>query len=523
MKARFYHGQPLNKIIFMRNFCKSIKLKNWHFFLIFFLLGLAAYINVSTGDFIWDEKTLIVGNKHVHSLKYFFNWFAENPTYAEGAQNSNMYRPLVTMIYAIIYSVAGVSTLPYHLVNILLHISNAFLIFIFLQRLGFIRLGSLLAGIVFLLHPIQTESVSYIAGLPDVLAPFFILLGLNIFADDKALTTKRIIYINIFMICAMLSKEIGIIFMPLTLLIVFFKKEDYLKSQKNKTIKTLVILSGTTLAYLILRITVLNTTGTFSLINAENIYTENILYRIYTFFAALIEYIKMIIYPVHLFFEKPFDAYVYMAPKVLGGMFLAATGLILSIRSYYKDRHIFFIYFWCTITLALVSGIIFPSNAVYTERWLYMPLIGVVMLIPHLFEKIHGETGRRIFITVICVISILSMIKIIDRNSQWRDTKTFFENEINYNPTSSVLYNQLGMYYYEKEDWQTAKANFEKGILLNKVKLMPELGYNLGNTYLAMNNPKSAMQMYRLVLESDPNYIKAKVAIDNLTTVYISK
>ncbi|MDP4008057.1 MAG: hypothetical protein Q8P68_02590 [Candidatus Peregrinibacteria bacterium] len=500
----------------MRNLYKFIEWKNWHFFLLFFLLGLTAYINISAGDFIWDEKTLIIGNEHVHSLKYFFNWFTESPTYAEGVETSNMYRPLATMAYAVIYSVAGLNTIPYHLVNIFLHIGNAFLTFVFLQRLGFMRIGSLLAGIVFLLHPIQTESVSYIAGLPDVLAPFFMLLGLNIFANNKELTARRITYITILMLCGILSKEIGIIFVPLTLLIVLFKKEDYLKKRKPETIKTLLILSGVTIAYLIFRITALNTTGTFSLIGVENLYTENILYRIYTFFAAGIEYIKMIIYPVHLFFEKPFEAYIYMAPKVLAGMSVALIGLIFSINSYRKDRHIFFIYFWFAITIALVSGVAFPSNALYKEHWLYMPLIGIVMLIPCVLEKIRGGTTQKIFIGVICIMSILSIIKTIDRNSQWRDAKTFFENEISYNPTSSRLYNELGMYYYERENWQSAKTNFEKGILLNKIRLMPELGYNLGNTYLAMGDQASAAQMYRLVLESDPTYLKAHIAMYNL-------
>ncbi len=186
---------------------KALKLlnKNWLVFLLLFLIGAVCYANVLKGPFLIDDNALIVSNEHIKSFKFFGEWFSSGAMEGSG-HTTNLYRPLATLINAITFKFFGLNTAAFHTVNILLHILNSFLVFTLFKRLNFIKLGSLLAAIIFLVHPVQAESVSYIAGLPDVLSATFILSGLIAFLRPTTLRTY--ILLSLFTILSLLSKEI---------------------------------------------------------------------------------------------------------------------------------------------------------------------------------------------------------------------------------------------------------------------------------------------------------------------------
>ncbi|MDP4008056.1 MAG: phospholipid carrier-dependent glycosyltransferase [Candidatus Peregrinibacteria bacterium] len=503
---------------------KVSNLKNRQVFIILFALGMIAYLNVMNGEFIWDDVILITKNEHVHSLSYIFTLFKESTLEGVGVEG-NLYRPLVNMIFAIIYAFFGENEIAYHAFNILLHIGNAFLVFILLERLSFKRFGSLLAASIFLLHPIQTESVSYIAGLPDVLNPFFILLGLVIFAgeDDKPLNAKTKILVVIFTILALLSKETGIIFPALAGLILFYKWDHLSQQKKSSMLQMIATMTLVTILYIILRMTILNFTGSFDLNSGISVYTGNFMFRVYTFFAAIFEYAKLIFYPANLHFEKAFEVFAYLAKKPALGLGIILASSSLAVFSYYKKRHFFFFYVWFVITIALVSGVFLPSNATYKEHWLYMPLIGFVFLIPSIWEKLKSDLSKQIFLTTFLIISILLISQTIHRNTEWKDKLTFFETEIKYNQTSSRLQDRLGLYYFENKEYEKSVEYFKKGIELDKDGRIPYIRTNLANSYLAMRDLDAAVNEYFTVLESHPNSFDAHVALYNIAIAIHNK
>src|SRR3989338_4313668 len=86
----------------------------WQIFLMLFAIGIIAYANVMNGEFIWDDKALILMNEHAQSLKYFPQWFTESTLEGAGIETSNLYRPVVTFFYAIIFSIFGPQEFAYH-------------------------------------------------------------------------------------------------------------------------------------------------------------------------------------------------------------------------------------------------------------------------------------------------------------------------------------------------------------------------------------------------------------------------
>ncbi len=493
-------------------------LKNWQVFVLLAIFGLIAYANVINGEFIWDEGPLIVTNEYVHSFKHFFKWFTTNSLEGAGYDNMNLYRPLDTMVTAVIYSLFKLNPIPYHLANIFIHIGNAFLVFILLQRLNFLRFGSLLAAIIFLLHPVQTESVSYIAGLPDVLSPFFILLGLILFLGKNSgpLSTKTQIKIIACGILAILAKETGIILLPLMALVGFFKWKDYSDEAKISRYKALTWITAITLVYVILRSTVLNFTGSLDLTFASNVYTENFVLRVYTFFAVIVDYTIMTLYPAKLYFEKAFEVFGYVNPKVFLGVLIVLSGLALAITSFYKKKHFFITYLWFFISIGLVSGVFIPSNATYKEHWMYMPLIGIVLLIPSFWETLKSKISKQAFLAAFLIIMILFTGRTILRNEEWKDKKTFFLNELEHNQTSPRVYKQLGKYHFDRSEFETALEYFEKGVEADADKLLPELRFHVANTHLSMRNLSAAVNEYFTILQDHPNHFETHVAMYNI-------
>ena len=120
------------------------------------------YGNVMNGPFIYDDLYMIVRNSQIQSLSHFSDYFTQSAT--EGFNyTSNLYRPLSNIVNAITYAVFEMNQAAYHIRNILIHIINGFLVFLLCNKLSFKRITSFVIAILFLAHPTQVESVSYIA------------------------------------------------------------------------------------------------------------------------------------------------------------------------------------------------------------------------------------------------------------------------------------------------------------------------------------------------------------------------
>ena len=141
------------------------------------LLSFIPYLNTLGNAFVYDDRPQLVDNPYVHSFHYLGKIFGSTVWTFQGAQGvSNYYRPLMSFAYAICYSLFGPITFGFHLLNLILHASVVLLLFVLTERLFGDRLVALAAAGLFALHPIHTESVAWIAGLPDLELGLFFLL-----------------------------------------------------------------------------------------------------------------------------------------------------------------------------------------------------------------------------------------------------------------------------------------------------------------------------------------------------------
>jgi tetratricopeptide (TPR) repeat protein len=138
------------------------------------LAAIFVYLNTLSGDFVWDDRKLIVDDPAItswaHLTEIFSNdFFCRN----EDEVPYGYYRPLTTTSYLLDYTIWGLRPFGYHLTNVLLHAACTATVALILLRLGFGLSASGIAALLFAVHPIHTENVAWIAGRTDLLAFFF--------------------------------------------------------------------------------------------------------------------------------------------------------------------------------------------------------------------------------------------------------------------------------------------------------------------------------------------------------------
>lgn len=348
--------------------------------LFLFLLTFGIYFFSFFNQFVWDDEQFIYRNEYVQqfNVKKIFT----SNTIEGAGEISNYYRPLTTLSFAIDYQIWGTNTFGYHLVNTLLHIGAGIFLYKLLLKLKFHQGTSFITALIFLVHPLQTEAVTYMNSRGDSLYSFLLILSLyllTLLLQQKKLTIQlyeQVLTIPNYLLTAMvvmvyllsiLSKEIALAGLGLHAIIIlrhYFLKPEKIGSFFTKQMWSVVsfLLSVTTVAvYLALRSSVLNFQNTFNFFDDTSLYSVSILVRLLTFFKIIFIYLKLFFIPYPLHMERSTEIISNPMNGWLFSFILLVLGLaILSYWQWKKRKKltILFGWAWSAIMLVPVSGII---------------------------------------------------------------------------------------------------------------------------------------------------------------------
>jgi len=268
---------------------------------ILFIAGTAVYANTLHNKMFWDDNDVILNNAYVHNFE-IGKFFSGNMIEGAGFM-SDYWRPVLLTVYSIEWKLWGASAPGYHAVNFLVHFANAVLVFLLLSKLLAGRAVPFFTALIFLIHPLQTEAVTYVTGLGDPLSLLFTLLGIAAYLRFKTNYQDRgaMFSYGVTALCftlALLSKERAVVFPALLVLLELWlwlvrpRMERFWDWCKNAALALLpfVLIAA---IYLVLRGTVLNFQDTFNIYHAENVYTTSMAVRTSTFLSILPQYISL--------------------------------------------------------------------------------------------------------------------------------------------------------------------------------------------------------------------------------------
>lgn len=476
--------------------------------LLIMTFGIIAYAGSFSNEFLYDDEHYIQSNPYIRDFSHLKDIFTKNVG-AGVYRRDNFYRPIQLLAYSIVCHIFGLKVFGYHLLNFLLHLSNAFLIYFFTFNLFKRRDISFISSLLFVVHPIHTEAVTYMTGTADLLMMFFGLFTLIFYLK----TDKNVLYYFLSLICfvaALMSKE-TIVALPFLIIIVdLYRRESNIRKLSKYTPYFILMC-----CYILVRLTIFNFTKSFNLFEVKNIYTENLHYRIFTFFASLVEYYKLLLLPIGLKYDRKMVVFTSLfTPQVLFSFILFLVFLYFAYRHFKNNRVIFLGFMWFFISLVPVSGII-PINGFTMEHWLYFPSIGFFIVISYLIVKFNKninspfyKTKRlsvKFYIPLLLVIIIIFSYLTIQRNKDWKDPITFYNKILEHNPNVARVRNNLGMAYSDKGLFDEAEKQYKMAISLED--RYAETHHNLALLYLKKGMIEEGVSELKKAIAINDNFI----------------
>ncbi len=406
------------------------------------------------------------------------------------------------ILYSIYYHAFGVTPIPHHITSILMHITNAILLFIILRML-FNRTTAGIAAILFTVHPINTEVITWISGLPYLFIAF--VFNLTLLYYLKFYKTKKIQYfytsVVIFLLSLVFVRAVWLVTLPLLLFIVhtfILEKKFSMKGLKYFVPYVIGVIIFAAVFISMKSVDRLATRAIEKPMNQQSLkpiiesapYTVFTMARLYLFPKDLMIYYD----------GNPIDQIYYVS------MYLAAVLYgIMVLYFWKKNRPVAGLLIILVILLAPTYS---PVKVAWylSERYLYYGTgffaAMLAMLIISVSKKTHWPAVAMI---VVSCLTVLYSIRAVIRNAEFQNTHTLALATIRTSPHSIRGYDDLGGDYLLKGNYRDALPLFRKTltILPDSNTAISNLGYiyilyGIPQTANDLTEKQSAQEMLRL-------------------------
>ena len=452
------------------------------------------YLNAFGNAFLWDDRLLVVDNtaiKHWGNIARIFT----HALFPEGIQ-SRYYRPLQTFTYLVDYHLWGLRPWGFHLTNTLLHAGTAVLLY----RFGTVVLGdplaALVAALLFAVHPIHTEAVTYVSGRSDPLAALCMLAAALWFLRGGG----RLVLSVVAFLLALLAREAAMV-LPLLLVVV----DVGVTTARRRRWSVYLPYAGVLALYLLLRTTVIGGGAREALAAAVPLRL-----RLLTMAKVVVEYLGLLIVPLHLHMERLVrPATSLLVPSILASVAVIA-GLVAAILAHRRETWpLGFGLAWFFVALLPVANIV-PLSTFMAEHWLYVPSMGCFLAAGWGVARLADRLPRRAVMATAAIILASYAGATIRRNADWRDGPTLYQTMLPLAPESPRLYGNLGQTYQEAGDNEKAKTAYEHVLELTNNDLERAMALNnLGKLYRDEKRYRESLATLDRALALDPRLVGA--------------
>ncbi len=353
------------------------------------------------------------------------------------------------------YWLWGLKPAGYHVANILYHGIAGFILFLVLLELRGTGWQRIAGAVLFISHPVLTDSVTYISGRRDVLVGLFYLLSFYCFVRyRKEPRWGNAVLTGIFFLLALGSKEMGIT-LPAVCLAYDFTQSFTAKGSRAGFGAGMRQAVGEVIRKnwkLYLPLAVLAGIFFYSKIFLyypslkSSYYGGSAISNFATVVRIICYYIKLVLFPVVLHADYSYNAFAlsqsFLEWRVLGAGLVVVGLLGVTLWSLARQGLVFFGGMWFFITLVPVSQI-FPHHELMAEHYLYVPLAGVMIMVLPLLAYVL-EKKQKAALGLIILIAVLFGLRTIERNRDWRDGMTLWSGVVAAAPESARGHDNLG-------------------------------------------------------------------------------
>jgi len=466
----------------------------------------------------WDDNIYILNNPFIFSLgikniaDIFTSFFMAN------------YHPLTMLSYAMEYAVTGESPFLYHFTNVIFHLLNTTLVFIFVRKL-FLMLDRpilknanlyipVISALLFGLHPLHVESVSWVSERKDVLYTFFFLLASIKYLQFVSSKSKLHYTVTLLLfLLSILSKGMAVSFSVTIVAIDFVLKRD-LFSKKVLIEKIPFFI----LSIFFGIIAILAQKSGDAIIKEVNF---SLLDKISFASYALVQYVFKLLAPFNLvhFYPYPyqidgkFPGYFYYFPAIL----MSGSAIIYYLIR--RSRILIFGSLFFILNIFLVLRLLPIGDTIMADRYTYLSSIGIFIAIAFLINQLITTFPqfRKLSISVVVVYAAFLGYQTYQRTMVWRDSYTLWDDANKKYPNNSVITLNRGIALEKRGNVDEALKEYYRSVKLDPNN---DASYtNIGNLILGSGDKSGAIEEYSKAISVNPLNKKAinnrgKVLID---------
>ena len=494
-----------------------------------------------------DDEDLIVNNAHIRSLdinniKKIFAYKLSGGTY----------QPIRVLSYAIDYKFWKLNPLGYHLHSIFLHtLASIFLYLSFLKaipqiidcsfmnsnkknkRYPCIQIIAFLTALLFAVHPVNVEAVTWLSSRKYTLLAMFSFLSFYHFiksVEPDRFSLKNNLISILFFIAAAFSSPFGVV-LPITFYLFLYCREKnnnpmYVLWKNIKSLGFYMLMGST--VFLMIWYRLAGASDGAKMFHFKG----NIIYTLVSMNQVFFDYARNIICPLWL--NNRYVDYTYLSfwdsYKIIAGLLLfiiLLSGVIYTWRK--GNKFPLFCFGWFMISWLPASNII-PISTSMADRYIYIASAGCFALISygilHLmvpgFQEINFVGKQNsviklppwigILIVVIMTVSLMGLT--IQRNMVWKNSGTLFLDSIKKDPENFISYTNLGTYFQKKGDVDKAIEYYRQANKVAPEKTLPL--QNLGYAFTVKGEYNKAISVFKHILKIDSDFLKAHSMLGEL-------
>lgn len=488
-----------------------------------FVLGFTVYAPSHTGAFTnWDDNKLVLENTSVYSLS------ASNILDIFTPRPGTTYQPLRVLSYAVNWALHGDSPLGYHLLNVLLHVLATVVLYLFILALLERRRGkqaqnsltALLVALLFLLHPVNVESVAWISSRKYGLLALFTFASLWLYQLAHMRDSQRFLLVSLACAwAAVLSSPFGVTIPPLLALTDgYCQSRDYAKALLGR-LPTYAGFCSVGLAVIPL---LLNVRQSGDIAEIAKAHHENQLTTLLSTINGVADYATNLVAPFWLNCRYPNEIVFAINGSivlVILGSLAALIGSILAARRGFPLG--LFCLGWIGVTWGPIAQLV-PTSTIVADRYLYLTGVGLFLFVATASERFLARYSwsRALVLALLLAASLLTF----ERAKVWRSSVDLWADSVAKSPLNYLALNSYGQALRKVDRLDEAEKQFWEA-----VKVAPDYGrahHSLGDVLLNVRDkPKEALKHFMIYLDDQdrqqiPRHKRNPLAYMNVAIIH---
>jgi len=471
----------------------------------------------------YDDDRYVVENPYVRSG---IHW--STVTWAFTTFEQANWHPLTWLSHGLDSQLFGMNPASHHSINLLLHTASVILLFLLLQRLTGYTGRSLVVAALFAVHPVNVESVAWIAERKNVLCMFFFLLTLLAYGRYvRKPGAARYMAVLVGFAMALMSKPMAIT-LPFGLLLLDYWPLGSLRSREAADISGRFVLEKRSISWLIIEklpLFAMSAASAVVTVKAQRAggavaVKYSVVAHLQNAIVSYVLYIGKAIWPARLAALYPYPTQGWRARVVvLSALFLIiVTALVVRYRDH---RYLLWGWLWFLGTMVPMIGLVQVGNQAMADRYGYLPFIGLFVMVVWGIAEFANRFSIRKYIAASTVVIVVAFCVVTYRQqAYWHDDFSLWSHTLAVTHRNFVAEDNFGNALIKAGRYEEGIAHFRNAAEIEPGDPVSEVNLGIYAQQHGDLQEAAARYHYALQLASDPQVRAAAYA--NLGGVYFT-